>query len=318
MGGRARTAVLIAIGLLLGAGAVAALTAGMRRGTAVAASVNGEVIYQRELDAEVDAIARQYGIDASTPDGRRQRREIARIVLDQLIDQRLILQQARLHNALPTEADVDAQVAEIRRTFPTDADFEAALAQRRLTLADLRSRLRSSLAVRRLLTRVAPVTVSEDEVVRYFREHRGEFDRPEQVRVRHILLDDQRVAELVLGRLRRGELFDALARQYSRDADSRERGGDLGWVSRGQLVPEFEQVAFSLQPGQVSGVVRTQYGYHIIQLLERRPPVAATLDQVREQVRQRLLASKQEAAFQQWLQTVRAQARIVRTDRPTE
>jgi parvulin-like peptidyl-prolyl isomerase len=318
MNGRARTAVVVTVGLLLGVGAVTVVTAGMRRGTAVAASVNGEVIYQRELDGEVDAIARQYGIDASTPQGRQQRQEIARIVLDQLIDQRLILQQARLHNALPTEADVDAQVAEIRRTFPTDADFAAALAQRQLTLADLRNRLRSSLAVRNLVPRVAAVTVSDDEVAQYFREHRSEFDRPEQARVRHILLDDPRVAQLVLGRLRRGELFDALARQYSRDADSRERGGDLGWVSRGQLVPEFEQVAFSLPPGQVSGVVRTQYGYHIIQVLERRPPAAASLNQVADQVRQRLLASKQEAAFQRWLQTVRAQARIIRADRPTQ
>ncbi len=318
MTGRARVALLVGVGLLLGAGLVTVVTSGMRRGTAVAATVNGEVIYQRELDGEVDAIARQYGIDAATPEGRRQRQEIARIVLDQLIDQRLILQQARLHNALPSEADVDAQVAEIRRTFPTEADFQAALAQRRLTLADLRARLRSSLAVRTLATRVTPVTVSDEEVARYFREHRSEFDRPEQVRVRHILLDDPRMAELVLGRLRRGELFENLAREYSRDADSRERGGDLGWVSRGQLVPEFEQVAFSLQPGQVSGIVRTQYGYHLIQVLQRRPAVAATLDEVREQVRQRLLAAKQEAAFQQWLQTVRAQARITRADRPTQ
>lgn len=318
MDGRARIVLLGFIAVLLGGGAVAAVTIGMQRGTAVAATVNGEVIYINELNGEVDTLAKQYGLDLGTADGARQRAEISRVVLDQLIEQRLVLQEARRNTAMPTETQVDSQLQEIKRNFPTASDFELALAQRNLTLTALKDRLRTTLAVRNLMGKVAPVTVTDAEIEQYFREHRKEFDRSEQVHVKHILLDDENQARLVLAKLRRGESFDDLARQYSKDPGSRPQGGDLGFVSRGQLVPEFERVAFALQPKQISDIVKTQYGYHLIQVLERRPPEPATLDQARDQIRTMLLSSKQEAAFQEWLKTIKTQAKITRADQRTK
>jgi parvulin-like peptidyl-prolyl isomerase len=315
--GRAKIVMLTLVAVAL-AGSVVAVTLGMQRGTVVAATVNGEVIYVTELDGEVNAVAKQYGIDLGSPEGARQRPEITRVVLDQLIEQRLVLQEARRFGALPNEAQVELQLQEIKRTFPTETDFATALAQRHLTLPDLKTRLRTAWAARNLMVKVAPVTVPETEIDQYFRAHRNKFDRPEQVHVKHILLADEPQARLVLAKLRRGEPFDDLARQYSKDPGSRERGGDLGFVSRGQLVPEFEQVAFTLQPKQISDIVKTQYGYHLIQVLERRPPQPATLDQVRDQVRDQLQTSKQDAAFQAWLQQVKAQAKITRLDLSTK
>ena len=122
----------------------------------------------------------------------------------------------------------------------------------------------------------------------------------------------------MLAKLRRGESFDDLARQYSKDPGSREQGGDLGFVSRGQLVPEFEQVAFALQPKQISDIVKTQYGYHLIQVLERRPPQPATLEQARDKIRGVLLSGRQEASFQEWMKKIKTQAKITRTDQPTK
>jgi len=304
--------------MLIGVAAVAWVTTGMQRGTAVAATVNGEVIYAKELDGEVSAIARQYGIDLGSADGTQQRAQISKVILDQLIEQRLILQVARQHSAMPTETQVESQLQEIKRNFPTEGDFEAALGQRNLTLVELKSRLRTNLAVRNLMAKVAPVSVSEAEIDQYFKAHRGEFDRPEQVHVKHILLDNENEARLVLAKLKRGESFDALARQYSKDPGSRAQGGDLGFVSRGQLVPEFEQVAFALQPKQISDIVKTQFGYHLIMLVARRPPQPANLDQAHDQIRTLLMANKQEAAFQEWLKKIKAQARITRVDQTTQ
>ncbi len=318
MTGRTKFVLLGLAAVLFGSIAVAAVTIGMQRGTAVAATVNGEVIYARELEGEVAAIARQYGIDLGNTETAQQRAEISRVVLDQLIEQRLILQEARRRNTMPAETQVEAQLQDIKRNFPSESDFEQALAQRNLTLVELKDRLRTNLALRNLMAKVAPITVADAEIEVYFREHRNEFDKPEQAHVKHILVDDERLAEFVLGRLRRGESFDALARQYSKDQGSREKGGDLGFVSRGQLVPEFEQVAFSLELKQLSSIVKTQFGYHLIQVLERRPPQPANLAQVRDQIRTVLLSSRQEAAFQEWLKAIKAQAKITRADRPTQ
>lgn len=291
-----------------------ALTTGMRRSTAVAARVNGEVIYATDLDQEVDAIARQYGI----PDDDKQRGEIVRIVLDQMIEQRIINQQARRYDAVASEAQINAQLADIRRNFPTDAEFRQALEQRRWTLADLKNRLRGTITMQNLTERVTKVTVTDAEIQKYFTEHRSEYDQPEQVRASHILLESEAEARFVLARLRRGEKFGELAQQYSKDPGSKTQGGDLGFVSRGQLVGEFEKVAFSLEPAQTSSPVKTQFGFHIIRVTDKKPPQAARIEVVRDQIRSQLMTRKREAAFQEWLKTARAQAKIKRVDRTTK
>lgn len=303
---------------LAGTAAAVAVTLGMQRGTGVAATINGEVIYQAELTREIAAIARQYGIDLTSEQGREQRGEIARIVLDQLIDQRLILQEARRRDTLAGDAQVDQAVEEIKANFPSEAEFADALQQRGLTLNDLRERLRTTLTVQNLQAKVSTAAVTEEEIRKAFQDNRAEYDRPAQVRVRHILVESEAEARLALARLGRGEKFEALAAQLSKDPGSKDQGGDLGFVAQGQLVPEFEQAAFALQIGQVSAPVKTQFGYHIIQVLERQAAQPAALDQVREQIRRQLLAQKQEADFTAWLKQVRQQAKITRSDAATK
>lgn len=315
---RFRLVALTVVLVLAATGLAIAVTVGMRRGTAVAATVNGEVIYASALSGEVTAIALQYGIDVKSKEGEKQRGEITRVVLDQMIEQRLILQKARQVNALATDAQIDAQLAEIKRNFPSEADFQGALAQRGLTVNALRDRLRTNLTVQNLVGKVTSVSVTDAEVERYFRQHRREYDQPEQVRASHILLESDAEARFVLARLRRGDKFEDLARQYSKDPGSKEQSGDLGFVSRGQLVGEFEKAAFTLRPGQVSGIVKTQFGYHLIKVTGRKDPQPANLAQVRDQIRAQLLSKKREAAFQAWLKRIKAQAKIKRFDRATK
>jgi foldase protein PrsA len=315
---RAVKVILITVGLALaGTAAAVAVTLGMQRGTAASATVNGEVIYAGALEREITAIARQYGIDLNSEQGRQQRVEIERVVLDQMIEQRLILQEARRRNALAGDPQVDEAIEDIKKNFPSQGEFELALAQRGLTMSDLRERLRTNLTVQNLQAQVSKAAVSEEEIAKYYQENRKEFDRPEQVRVRHILVESEAEARFVLARLSRGEKFEDLARQLSKDPGSKEQGGDLGFVSRGQLVPEFEQAAFALAPGQVSGIVRTQYGFHVIQGVARQRAQPSTLAEVREQIRRQLLGRKQEADFTAWLKQVKESAKITRSDTPT-
>src|SRR3972149_10442187 len=120
--------------------AAVAVTRGMQRGTGVAASVNGEVIYASDLEGEVAAVARQYKIDLNSEDGGKQRAEINKIVLDQVIEQRLILQEARRHGAGATDQQLDQAINDIKGNFPTAAEFQMALTHRGLTAADHSSR----------------------------------------------------------------------------------------------------------------------------------------------------------------------------------
>ncbi|MGH2398224.1 MAG: peptidylprolyl isomerase [bacterium] len=303
---------------LVGTALAVTVTQGMQRGTSVAATINGEVIYASDLAREVGAIARQYGIDLNSEQGRAQRSEISRIVLDQLIEQRLILQEARRRGALATDTQVDAALAEIQANFPSAAEFQFALDQRGLTLNDLRDRLRTNATVQNLQSKVSKATVSEEEIEKFYQANRKDFDQPEQVRVRHILVATEAEARFVLARLNRGEKFQDLAQTLSKDPGSREQSGDLGFIGRGQLVPEFERVAFTLQPGQVSDVVKTQFGYHIIQMIERKMAQPSRLEQVREQIRRQLLSKKQEGDFTAWLKLVKSQATVKRSDTPAK
>lgn len=311
MTSRSKVILFTAIFVVLATASAVALTAGMKRSTAVAARVNGEVIYATDLDREVDAIARQYGI----PDDDKQRAEIVRIVLDQMIEQRIINQEARRYNAVASEAQINAQLADIRRNFPTETEFRQALEQRRWTLPDLKNRLRGTVTMQNLTERVTNITVTDGEIQKYFNEHRSEYDQAEQVRVSHILLESEAEARLVLARLRRGEKFEELAQQYSKDPGSKPQGGDLGFVSRGQLVGEFEKVAFSLKPGQTSGIVKTQFGFHIIRVTDSRSPQPARIGVVRDQIRGQLVTRKREAAFQEWLKQAKAKAKITKVEK---
>ncbi|MDR7554546.1 MAG: peptidylprolyl isomerase [Armatimonadota bacterium] len=316
-----RVAVAVAVVVALGAAGVGAwyLSTQARRGAAVAVRVNGEAIYWSQVDAEVRRAAAQFGVDPSTPEFEKQREQITKIIVDQMVAQRLIMQEARKRHLTATDQEVEAQLAEIVKRFPGKAEFEQALARNHLTLTGLRDLLRVQLTQRRVAEAVAQVTVSDDEVRRQFDSNRRLYDRPAQIRVSHILVrvadkTQEAVAQakvkVVQARLADGAAFDALARQYSEDPGSAPQGGDLGYVSRGTLVKEFEDAAWALKPGQVSGPVRTQYGLHIIKVTDVRPAEAADFAKVKEQIRQELLASKREKAFEAWLARVRKEAAI--------
>ncbi|HZJ30756.1 MAG TPA: peptidyl-prolyl cis-trans isomerase [Vicinamibacterales bacterium] len=142
------------------------------------------------------------------------------------------------------------------------------------------------------------VAVPQADIQRYYNDNSQQYTTPERVRASHILLNTggkdeaavRKQAEELLAKIKAGANFAELAKKYSEDPGSKEKGGDLDFFPRGQMVPEFEQAAFSLQPGQVSELVKTQYGFHIIKVVEKQAGSTQTLDQVRAQIQQTLAA----------------------------
>ncbi len=149
------------------------------------------------------------------------------------------------------------------------------------------------------------INVTEDEIQTYYQEHLKEFMEPEKIRVRHILIkfnpkgkpEDQIKAEMkakeLLDRVKAREDFAKVAREFSEDPNSKLKGGDLGYISRGRMPPDFDKVAFGLKPTEISPIVKTIFGLHIIKLEDRRPERTFELNQVRNQIENELKYRKQ-------------------------
>ena len=162
----------------------------------------------------------------------------------------------------------------------------------------------------------AKVTVTQGEIQRYYTDNASLYRTPEQVRASHILFqtagkDEAEVrarAEEVLKKVQGGADFAALAKQLSEDEGTRAAGGDLGYFERGRMVPEFDKVAFELKPGQTSELVKSEFGFHIIRVVDRRDEVTRSLDEVRTEIQERL--ASQRASDQVGQQAAELAARI--------
>ena len=247
----------------------------------LAAMVNGQPIlladYQEEA-ARFEAAMAGQGFDLESEGGKAMLAQMRRQVLDSMIEQVLIEQAAAQEGAAISEEELDAAIRESIAAGGGQASFEEWLQTSSLTYDDFRAGLRFQLLAQAIFERVTgsiPTTA-------------------EQVHARHILVQTEEEAQAVLARLQAGEDFAALARQLSQDENTKEAGGDLGFFPRGLLIsPEVEEAAFALTSGQTSEVVRSQFGYHVVQVLEKAPDRPLPSE---------LLNSLKEQAFARWMQ----------------
>ncbi len=156
-------------------------------------------------------------------------------------------------------------------------------------LRDARERILSFSYMRRLIDKIE---ISDEEAQKYYEAHMNEFAAPEMVKARHILLKDEAEANRLKDQLDSGADFEEMARQKSADPATAPRGGDLGWVTRGRFVPEFEQAVFNIEKGQIVGPVKTTFGYHIILLEDKRPRQQRSFEESKETVVQKLKEGK--------------------------
>jgi len=153
--------------------------------------------------------------------------------------------------------------------------------------------------------------IDEQALRAYYKANIARFSQPETVHARHILVKSKKLAKRILRKLHKGADFAALARKYSEDKGSKERGGDIGTFPRGRMAPEFEQAAFTLKKdGAIAGPVKTRFGYHIIQRLGHTPAGRKPFDQVKEQIRREL----EQQAFRRWVAQTKQQMGVTVLD----
>jgi peptidyl-prolyl cis-trans isomerase C len=253
-----------------------------------------------------------------------QRDAVYRGVLDQLVGLKLLSQEVAAKKVAVSEADVDAQLAQIRSQFPSEDVFNQALKAQNKTLEIIRADARRSMAITKMLEAAieAKVAVSPEQAKRFYDENPDQFKRPEQVRASHILIGTQenadvaakatakRKAEGLLKQLKSGGDFAALAKENSQDPGSAIKGGDLGFFSRGQMVGPFDEVAFTLAPGATSDLVETQFGYHIIRVVEKTEAGAVALDDVRPQLEQFLQNQNRQREMASYIGALKAKGKV--------
>ena len=228
--------------------------------------------------------------------------------LNQLITIQLLLQTATDADRVEGQKDADIQYTNILKHFGSEEAFARQLKAVGMTMAELRAKALQESVAKAALKRELKVVVTDDEVLKLYTDRPADFEEPEKAHVRHLLLmtidpatqaplsADQVTAkrkqiDALLVRARAGEDFATLVKQYSEDPGSKESGGEYTFA-RGQMVPEFEAAAFSMTNGQISDVVITKYGFHIIKLLEKIPAKKVELAKVSDDIRNYLIQQK--------------------------
>jgi len=290
----------------------------------IVARVNDDVITLSQLQEDGLPLFERLRATFSGEELEAEVRRAEREILEQLILKRLQLQYASQINLKASDNDVNAAVKDVlTRNNLTEESLVEMLAREGLTIQDYKERVREQIILARLLTQAVRSRVSVDsrEVDAYYQAHEEEFKQPDTARVRHIffridpgadssvIAATQRRATQVLQEARNGRDFESLAHQYSEDATA-ANGGDLGNIRRGQTVPAFEEVVFSLREGQISDVIRTPNGLHIVKVERSSQGSTRSLAEAREEVERRLLQEKMEARFREWTDDLRNKAFI--------
>jgi peptidyl-prolyl cis-trans isomerase SurA len=290
----------------------------------VAATVNGEVVTLSEIQ---ERSGPEYRRAAEMPPGPARDRAVSRALqaaFDTLVAERLLEAEVKAQQLDISDAQVDAAIEDIKqRNKFDDAMFRMALAEQGMDLAAFRVRLRKDLETFQVLNYKvrSRVKVSDEDVRNYYQTHQRELGGEEQVKVRHIFFavpagaTPQQEArarsegEQALARLGVGEDFSEVAKRMSQGPSAAE-GGDLGWVRKGSIQADLERVAFSLEKGKHSGLLRTKSGFHVLLAEDRKAGSAPPLDEVKDRIREKLTAEQVETYRKQYLDELRREAAI--------
>ena len=205
-----------------------------------------------------------------------------RNVLDQIISEKLLIQEAK-NRGLEQDKDVLEQIKKATEPILVQSLIEKEI--------------------------IAKVKVEDQEALTYYEENKGNFITKEQVYLYNILVETEEVAKDILEKLKAGGDFIEIAKEKS-TGPSAAQGGDLGYVSKGDLIPEIENVVFALEIGNISDIIKSEYGFHILKVTDKKPEVLKTFEEVKEEILPTLLSTKQKEAFDNLIEELKSQVTI--------
>jgi foldase protein PrsA len=229
--------------------------------------------------------------------------------VDQLIVERLIDKEAAKQNVSITDADYDAEIAKIKEQNAwDDATFTTQLESAGFTLDELKEQMKPQLILTKLVE--PQIQVTDEEIKTYYDENKTQYETPEQVKASHILVETKEEAADLLAQIKGGADFAELAKAHSKDPGSAVQGGDLGFFGKGQMVAPFEEAAAALEIGEVSGIVESEFGFHIIKLTDKKAAATATFEEKKEEIRETVFQQKLGERTTTYVEELRSAAKI--------
>lgn len=286
------------------------------------ALVNGSGISREEYEREMNQV-RNRMLRQGRQVSDSQLMEIKRVVLDNIIGRELLYQESRKQGVLVKTSDTEARWLSMKDNYPSEVEFKNALTEMNLSEESLRTQLERSIALQQFIDGKIglSITVVEKETKEFYNKNPAYFKKPETVHARHILIkvqpdDDasQKAAarkkiETIQRRLSAGEDFSTLARTFS-EGPTGVKGGDLGFFGRGQMVKSFEDAAFALNPGEVSDLVRSSFGYHLINVIDKKPESIYPYDDVKESIYQNLRRQRVDKEVKHYVEKLKSRADV--------
>lgn len=277
-----------------------------------AATVDGSPIFMSEVQDQLDRISTQHKTAEQKKAFEQQKKQITAQILDLLIDEKVYVLQADKLGIKVTDKEVEDEVARTIKRFPSQAEFDKALKDAGMTMDDLRDFTRTRLITDKVNKKVVgTVTVTSADAKEYYDKNQAQFKDPEKVKASHILVKTEEEAKAVIDEINNGADFVEVAKVKSTDPASKANGGDLGFVQKGVMVPEFEAAAFALQPGEMTQTpVKTQFGWHVIKVTERTAEKQRSYEESKASIEQMLKSQKESAKIKAWLDGVKKKMTI--------
>lgn len=300
----------------------AAKTAAPSSPLTVVARVNGVDITQAEVDRAKKIILSRNQM-AHTSMNDEMVKKVNEAALNQIIAKELLYQAGKKLEMKDLDKQVKDKVAENKARFASQEAYEKALKEMDMSEKEVETFTREDLVIGNLIetTIVPKAKVTDEEAKKFYDDNKDKFHREEAVRASHILVGvDQKAtaeekkkakekAESLLKQLKGGADFAELAKKES-SCPSSAQGGDLGFFGKGQMVPEFEKAAFGLKPGEVSDVVETQFGYHIIKLAEKKEAETVPFEEAKERIEQFLTQQKVQQGVGNYVEELREKGKV--------
>jgi len=254
-----------------------------------AASINGEKISKEELYQKMTNL---YGKDT----------------LDSLITNKVIELESEKQKVKVTGTEIDEELTKLQDSYGGEDAFASALQQNNVSIDQVREDIEHYLLAEKMIE--PSIKITEKEMKTYFEKNKDSFDQKEQVKASHILVKDEATAKKVKKELDNGKDFAELAKKYSTDKSNAATGGELGYFAKGEMAEEFEKAAFSLKIDEVSEPVKTEFGYHIIKVSDKKAAKAAEYEEHKKEIKEKLMDEKIQAEYPNWLKEKKADYKI--------
>jgi foldase protein PrsA len=228
--------------------------------------------------------------------------------LDTLIAEKIVELESDEKKITVKDSEIEEELESLKDSYGGEEAFNEALASSGASLDSVKNNVQSFLLTEKLLK--DRVSISDDQIKEYFEANKESFAQQEQVEASHILVEDEETAKEVKDNLDDGGDFAELAKEYSTDTSNSESGGELGYFAKGEMVTEFDDKAFAMKKGEISEPVKTEFGYHIIKVTDKKDAKEAVLDDHKEEIKDILFDQALQTEYGTWLEEQKEEYQI--------